>query len=610
MKKNPRHIEINNIENPDFLKDLSNKELEFLAEDIREYLIDITSQNGGHLSSNLGVVEATIALCKVFDFKKDKIVFDVGHQCYTYKILTGRNLRDLRKMGGTSGFQKIRESEYDHFEAGHSSTSISVINGFAISRDLRGEHYETVAFIGDSSLCNGLALEGINNIGNDKHKSIIIINDNDMSISTPVGGFSKMFRKISTSDFYRKSKHLYKRLLSNSKLGRFIYTKTYDFKNLIKRFLMKLSLFDYFDFSVIGPVDGHNIKQLTNAFLRAKHNDKTTIVFIKTIKGKGFSFAENDKVGKWHGVGGFNKETGVINNSDKESWSSLFAKLLEKEMENENVITITPGTGFGSSLLDISLKYPSRYIDVGISEEHAFTLAGGLSINGFHPVISIYSTFLQRAYDELSHDIARMNLDATILIDRSGLVGSDGETHQGIYDEAFLISIPNVVISMPSNRTEANFLLKESFNHHGVFAIRYPRENTDCLLEYDENLSFGKWIKTNHGTNIALVTFGPVVNILKNQLPTKVSLYNALFLKPLDLDAVNELLNYNKVVIYDPYGTKNGFASYLSAELLNRHFTGDVVIKAIPDQFIEQASTEQQREKYGLDIKSILNLFK
>ncbi|MCF0107826.1 MAG: 1-deoxy-D-xylulose-5-phosphate synthase, partial [Bacilli bacterium] len=304
-KKILKHINLSEIKSPDFLKELNYKELDLLSKDIAEYIIDVTSKNGGHLSSNLGVVDATIALCRAFDFSKDKIVFDVGHQCYTYKILTGRSLERLRQKDGVSGFQKIAESPYDHFECGHSSTSISVVNGLATARDMNGEKYHTIAFIGDSSIVNGLALEGLNITAQSGHKSIIILNDNDMSISKPVGGLATSFRKFSTSTFYRKSKNRFKRFMALTGVGRKMLNGFSRIKNWFKRKLLAITAFDNLGYAMIGPVDGHNIKMLERAFERAKDQDKSVIVVIKTIKGKGYKYAEADKTGEWHGVGKF-----------------------------------------------------------------------------------------------------------------------------------------------------------------------------------------------------------------------------------------------------------------------------------------------------------------
>ena len=613
MKKELKHIDISNIKDPTFLKDLSYKELDVLSDDIRNYLLEITSTHGGHLSSNLGVVESTISLCKTFDFTKDKIIFDVGHQCYTYKLLTGRNLKDFREKGGTSGFQKRNESIYDHYEAGHSSTAISAANGFALARDLNKENYNVIAFVGDSSFMNGLSFEGLNNLGQERHKVIIVLNDNEMSISQSVGGLSKVFRKLSVSNFYQKSKHAFQKFMYLTKAGKGLYKIAYAIKNFFKRRLLKMTLFDLLDFSIIGPIDGHDIKALDKAFTKAKNTDKSVVVMLKTIKGKGYSYAENDIEGKWHGVSGFDIATGKINSSNGVSWSKEYSLLLKEEMtKNNKLVTITPGTGYGSGLSEFSKLFKDRFIDVGIAEEHALTLASGLAINGFHPVISIYSTFLQRGYDQISHDLARMNLNSTLLIDRSGLVGKDGETHQGLYDESFLLSIPNVTIAMADNESHAKELLEESFNNHGVFAIRYPREDVIDFTS-DTKVSYGNWIKELSAKEIAIVSVGPITHLLKEELiknNIKVSLYNAIYIRPINEKIIEELLAYKKIIIYDAYATNKGFSSYLSSLLLNKGYKGIIISKTVANEFVKQASIEEQRKQYNISIEDIINLVK
>ena len=614
-KKEIPHFDIEKIENPEFLKDLSYKELDVLSGDIRDYIIDIVSKNGGHLSANLGTIDSTISLCRNFDFTKDKIIFDVGHQCYAYKILTGRKLDTLRKKDGISGFQKMSESPYDHFEAGHSSTSISAASGMAIARDLKQEKYDVIAFIGDSSIQNGLAFEALNNIAQSNHKVIIVLNDNDMSISQPVGGLSKLFRRLSGSSFYLKSKNVFRRIFWTTRFGKWLWIKFTRIKNWFKRKVINLTMFDTLGFDYIGPVDGHYIRHIDKALKRAKKSPKSVVLHIKTIKGKGYKYAEEDVDGEWHGVGKFNKETGEIAVKDAVvSWSEQYKVLLKNEMElNPNIVTIVPATGHGSDLDSLFTTFPTRMIDVGIAEEHAFTLAGGLAASGIHPVISIYSTFMQRGYDELFHDVARMNFDMTILIDRAGLVGSDGDTHQGIYDEAFLYTIPNVTIAMASKSNEALSLMKESLCHHGVFAIRYPRESFQNKVNEVKTIPYGTW-KTEIDTTskeTAIVSVGPVTGKLKDKLlemKKDATLYNAIYVKPYDKAKVKELLKFKKVIIYNAYATKEGFANALLADLMEQSYSGKVIVRTVPSEFVKQATIEEQREEFGLRIDDIIDL--
>jgi len=611
-KKIIKHIDLKSIKNPDFLKEMNYKELDVLSNDIRNYILESTSKNGGHLSSNLGVVDATIAMCRSFDFSKDKLIFDVGHQCYTYKILTGRSLDKLRKSDGVSGYQKMSESPYDHYEAGHSSTSISAASGLAAVRDLNKEKYHVVSFIGDASIANGLALEGLNNLGQGKHKVIIILNDNDMSISKPVGATAKFFRKVSNSSFYLKSKSVLVRFVEKTTPGKGFSNFLRGIKNWIKRHLMSLNVFDLMGFKTIGPIDGHDIKQLEKSFTQAKKINKSVIVFINTKKGKGYPFAEQDTCGEWHGVGKFDIDTGEELSHNSISWSKHIANIVDEQMGiNDKIITIVPGTSYGSCLTDTFVKYPERCIDVGIAEEHAFTLASGIAVGGYRPIISVYSTFLQRGYDEINHDLARMKCNATILIDRSGLVGSDGDTHQGLFDEQLLLGIPNTVVCMPSLPCEAVSLFKESLNNHGVFAIRYPKDNILEVKQKECPVEFGKWKEIIHGENTAVVAFGPVIIKLKELLEkgnSNVSLINAIYQKPMDLDMIKELLNYKKIIIYNPYSIEEGFCQNLASTLLKLKYKGEVIIKAVPDTFVKHGTVKEQRTWFELNPSDIIKI--
>lgn len=615
MSKKVNHIDLTAIKNPDFVKKMSYKDLDVLSEDIRNYILDITSKNGGHLSANLGTVEATIALCRAFDFSKDKIIFDVGHQCYTYKLLTGRQLDTLRKKGGISGFQKMSESPYDHFEAGHSSTSISAASGMAIARDLKGEHYDVVAFIGDSSIQNGLAFEALNNLAQSNHKVIVVLNDNGMSISQPVGGLSKAFRRMSGSSFYIKSKNAFRKFFFFTRFGRWMWVKFTKIKNWFKRKVIGFNIFDTIGLDYIGPVDGHYIRHVEKAVNRAKKSFKSVVVHIKTIKGRGYQYAEEDVEGSWHGVSKFDVTTGEISTKEAVvSWSRQYKLLLQNEMKsNDKIVTIVPATEYGSDIESLFKIYPNRMIDVGIAEEHAFTLAGGLASNGVHPVVSIYSTFLQRSYDQLSHDVARMNFNCTVLIDRAGLVGSDGETHQGIYDEAFLYTIPNVTITMASRSNEALSLMKESLCGHGVFAIRYPREYFSIQTEEVKKIPYGSWKVEleSKSKQTAIVSVGPITVDLKKKLQElhkDVALFNAIYVRPMDEKKVLELIGYEKVIIYNAYATKEGFANALESKLMSLGYKGKVIVKAVPTEFVKQATIEEQREFYGIKIDNIIDL--
>ena len=612
-------IDIRDIKGPEFLKELNYRSLDLLSEKIRREIIDKTSKYGGHLSSNLGVVEITIALHRMFNFKHDKLIFDVGHQSYTHKILTGRSLEYLRNRNGVSGFQKICESYYDCFEAGHSSTSLSAAQGFALNRDARGEKYDVVAVIGDGSIVNGLAFEALNNISHNNNKVIIILNDNEMSISRPTGGMGRFFAKISTASGYTNFKISYRRFMFKTRMGHALYNFTSRIKNAIKQKLVPTTYFDDMGFQYIGCIDGHNIKALEKAIARAKRTPKSVVLHIATVKGKGYRYAENDTTGYWHGVTPFEIESGKPKNLHPEelSWSHLFSDLLTALMaERNDLVIISPATVKGSGLEDLFSAYPKRTFDVGIAEGHALTLASGLAVAGTHPIVSIYSTFMQRAFDQIIHDIARMNLNITFLVDRSGLVGLDGETHQGIYDESFLLSTPNTVVTMPSSDKEAKYLLNESLKQHGPFFIRYPRDllKKNHLIQ-EENHQFGKWImeRVANSKRVAVIAVGQLLRSLKEliiEADLDVTLVNALFLKPHDQEMLSSLSEYETIVIYDAYATEFGFASYLKTKLCEMSYKGQIKSFAIPDAFVTQAKISEQLEELGLLPKQVFEEIK
>lgn len=602
-------INIHEIKNPKFLKTMSIKELEFLCTKIREEIISSCSINGGHLASNLGVVELTVALHKVFDFEKDKLLLDVGHQCYTHKILTGRSLEKLRKRDGVSGFEKRIESSYDCFEAGHSSTSLSTAYGMAVTRDINKEKYDVVALIGDGALTSGLAFEGLNNIGHGKSKVIIILNDNDMSISKPIGGFAKFLQDIRTSVSYNKRKKAYQRFMCKTRFGLWLYNLSAKVKNKFKRMFLSSNIFDTLGFTYFGPIDGHNLKSLEKILTQAKKATKSVVIHVLTVKGKGYKYAENDNIGVWHGVPPFNKENGqFIKNSNQISWSKLIANLLEEEMANdEKLVLINPAMIEGSCLRNIFHKYPNRTFDVGICESHSITMASGVALNGFHPIVSIYSTFMQRAYDEIQQDLARMDLNATILVDRAGLVGADGETHQGIFDEAMLYTIPNTVITMPSNQYEAKQLLKESLKKHGVFAIRYPK---DCIIDLNDEyeMNFGCWnYVTNNENDDVIVSFGPIINEVKSKI-AHIDIINALYQKPILDENVKKLLHYKRVIIYNPYATNEGFVNNLVKMLALYNYRGKILIVAIKQDFIKSGTIDEQMNDCQVSISHLIKV--
>lgn len=613
-KQEIRSIDLTKIENPNFVKDLSYRELEKLAEDIREEIITQTAKNGGHLSSNLGTVEATIALYRNFDFPTDKLLFDVGHQTYTQKIITGRSLAKLRQSDGVSGFQNREESIYDQYEAGHSSTSIGAATGMAIARDLNKENYEIIAFIGDASIANGVAFESLNYLGRSHHKVIIILNDNNMSISAPVGGFAKMFRKLKLSNSYLKSKDAYRRLLFKTRLGYHIYRFTWWIKDKLARLVLPQNFFEQLGFHYLGSIDGHDFKALDKSLKKAKTLKRSVIVHLKTTKGKGYSYSEKDEDGDWHGVGIFDITTGKspFNQENRLSWSDLYADLTASFLkDHQDAILITPATLKGSKLENVFQQYRKRTIDVGIAEENAFLIAQGLALNHKYPIVSIYSTFMQRGFDQIIHDLARMNLPLLILVDRVGLVGQDGPTHHGIFDSAFLQSVPGVVMAMGQDELEAKALMNLAKNIPSPFFIRYPRASLSLPLkeEPEAKISLGEWKITHLSPKkkLALISYGPLFKALSEQLPNdEITLVNAIFQKPLDEQVLTSLLDYQKIFIVDGYGVKEGFAHPIIAYLTRKQYQGEVLVKAIPNQFIKHASLEEQMDAVGLTPKQII----
>lgn len=596
------------------LKKMSNDELSELANSIRQYIIEKCSINGGHLASNLGIVELTIAIHKAFNLDNDKLLFDVGHQCYTHKILTGRSLDNLRKSNGVDGFIKRKESKYDHFEAGHSSTTISAAMGMALNRDLNNDNYEIISLIGDSSIANGLAMEALNNLNDFHHKIIIIINDNNMSISQPVGALHNMFQSIRLSSKYLKSKEKYRNFMQKNKFLQKIYEFTRIIKNGFKNFVLKNNLFEMFGCRYIGNIDGYDFKEMEQAFNKAKKLKQSVVIHVSTIKGKGYNLSEYGNVSSWHSVKPFDITSGKILSSlkdNEETWSHIYKELLDQELsENKKSILINPSTLVGSELSTLFDKYKQRTFDVGIAEEHALMFGAGYGLTLSKAYISIYSTFLQRAYDQLNHDISRMNIPLTILIDRAGLVGSDGETHQGIFDESLLMSLPNFVITMAKNKSEAQALFNLSKTITHPFAIRIPCGAT--LNNTNEiNIKFGKWIieKQSISKNLALISFGPKINDILDLVHDKdITIINAIFQKPFDFDLLHQLLTYKNIVIYDPYAIKDGFSYHLLAQLNELNYQGKVKICSIESSFIDKGSILEQEKRCLVDLEHLSNL--
>ena len=611
-KKEIRRFDLSKPFNPSDIKDLNEDELTLLAEDVRSNIISSCAKNGGHLSSSLGVVELTVAIHHYFNLPKDKVIFDVGHQCYAHKILSGRLLDNLRQDGGVSGFQKRNESEYDPYEAGHSSTSISAAMGFATARDLNKEDYQVIAVIGDSSLANGVSFEALNNLGAFDHKIILIINDNNRSIGKAVGYSSNMWERFRLSKGYLKRKDRYRRVMKKTKFGRGIYRVTSAIKNFFKYLLVRKNTFQNMGIYYISNIDGHDINALEKAFKYAVNAPSTVAIHVSTIKGKGYEYAETDKIGDWHGVVPFDINTGKpLKESDPSSlsWSKVYGDLVFDYMaKDEKMVVINPATVVGSHLCETFDKYKDRTYDVGISEEHAAVFASGMAVNGLHPYLSVYSTFLQRAYDEISHDIARMNANVTMLVDRVGLPGHDGETHEGIFDIAYLNSIPNIAICMAKDQNQARDLFEFSNKYEYPLAIRYPRGKT---LKQEQKVAnetkLGEWCIEKQGDDTVIITYGPVVNDVLNRFKNN-TVVNAIFQKPIDVELLKTLLNKKQIVIYDLYGTEEGFASIVKDALNKLSYKGTVKSLCVPSEFIKHASIEEQMTNLEISLDDLATL--
>ncbi|HEY8364622.1 MAG TPA: 1-deoxy-D-xylulose-5-phosphate synthase [Haloplasmataceae bacterium] len=607
------------IENPEFLKNLSNSELEKLCEEIRNFLVTSVAKTGGHLAPNLGVVELTVAIHKVFNSPKDKIIFDVGHQSYVHKILTGRAkyFDTLRQYNGLSGFPKCSESIHDVWETGHSSTSLSAACGFAYARDYLNEDYNVVAVIGDASLTGGMAFEALNHIGQTNKKIIIILNDNEMSISENVGAITKMLNRMRLSRKYHKMKKVYINIINKE---RHIYNFAKRIRDSIKSFFLKNNIFEEMGFEYYGPIDGHNLPTLIHSLTNVKMIEKPVLIHVITKKGKGYQYAENDKEGNWHGVGPFDVTTGKPLKElaiDTDSWSSIINKaLIRLAKQDDKIVVITPAMKNGSCLQAFEEEFPDRLIDVGIAEEHAITFAGALAKNNMHPFVSIYSTFLQRAYDQVNHDLARQDLPVVVGIDRAGLVDGDGDTHQGIFDISFLRPIPNTYIMMPKDAKEAFNLLYTAFHLKKLTFIRYPRGVTSTIgldNHQFELIKVGTWTQIRDGNDIIFISYGPSLYYLDdicNRHNINAKIINARFIKPLDEKLLQELLLDNKPIIVFEEAIKIGGLNSAILEFAqkNKCLSNLIYSVAIDDQFVPQGHNKYIYKDFNLDEESLVKL--
>lgn len=600
------------------IKSLNNKEKKILANEIREFIIQIVSKNGGHLASNLGVVELTIALESIFDVNKDKIVWDVGHQCYTHKILNGRKdkMISLRKMEGISGFPKINESKTDCFNTGHSSTSISAGMGIAKARDIQNKDYNVISVIGDGALTGGMAMEALNHVGSTKTKLIIVLNDNEMSISENIGGINELLTKLRSKRNYRKTNSLGKKLIKKIPLiGNNIVNIISKTKDAIKQIIIPGMYFEEIGIKYLGPVDGHNIEDLESIFSKAKEFDEPVLIHVLTRKGKGYKYAEENP-SKFHGVSNFDIDTGESLNKKNKDYSKVFGdKLVSLARQNKKIVAITAAMKDGVGLSEFSNVFKERFFDVGIAEQHALTLAAGLASEGMIPFVSIYSSFYQRAYDQVIHDICLQNLPVIMCVDRAGIVGNDGETHQGIYDMSFFKIIPNLTIMVPKNFKELEDMMEYAIKLKKPVVIRYPRggESNVNSKKYLP-ISYGKSEIIKVGSDVTILGIGKTVAVAyevakaleKNNISTEV--INVRFIKPLDQATIINSINKTSFVVVVEDNTKIGGLSSSIKELIVDNQLKKLTYKfySYPDEFIPQGSVSELEEKYKLDIKTLI----
>ena len=609
---------LNKIEKTNDIKNLKPDEYAPLAREIREFLIEKVSMHGGHLASNLGAVELTMALHLAFDMERDQLIWDVGHQSYTHKILTGRRegFDTLREYGGMSGFPKRHESTADAFDTGHSSTSISAGLGLAVARDLCGDTNKVIAVIGDGALTGGMAFEAMNNAAKLDTNFIIVLNDNEMSISHNVGGMSQYLDSIRTADSYQELKNdVMDSLQKIPVYGERMVKRIRKTKSSIKQLFIPGMLFENMGLTYLGPVDGHNISQMVRTFKKAAKVNGAVIVHVITKKGLGYPPAERHPA-RFHGTGSFDIETGLpLSKKTKADYTDVFASVMNMSAkENDRLVAITAAMETGTGLKRFHNQFPDRFFDVGIAEEHAVTFAAGLAARGLIPVVAIYSTFLQRAYDQILHDVCLQNLHVIFAIDRAGIVGSDGETHQGIFDISYLMTIPGLVLLAPKNKWELADMLRFAFEYDGPIAIRYPRgEAYDGLKEFRAPVVFGKSEVLYDETDIALFAYGsmiPTALAVREELKKlhyQCTLINARFAKPLDEELLLSLSADHKLLVtLEENVITGGFGQQVTQFLTDTGQTIKVLQIAIPDQFVEQGSVGRLREETGLDTDSIV----
>lgn len=607
---------LDQIKQPNDIKKISPRDYPALAAEIREFLVNKISVTGGHLGSNLGAVELTMALHLVLDLPQDKIIWDVGHQSYTHKLLTGRRegFESLRKYGGMSGFPKRKESDCDSFDTGHSSTSISAGLGLVKARDLQGEDYTVVSVIGDGSLTGGMAYEALNNAARLETNFIIILNDNNMSISENVGGVSKYLNNIRTSNAYLDVKDGIYYAIRNTKYGDPVVAGIRRAKNSLKQLVIPGMLFEDMGVTYLGPVDGHDTAALVRVIREAKRRKNAVLIHVLTKKGKGYAPAERHPA-RFHGAEPFDVQTGVpLKKKMKANYTDIFSTVMMKlGQRNDKIVAITAAMPDGTGLKRFSHAYPDRFFDVGIAEQHAVTFAAGLAAGGLKPVVAIYSSFLQRAYDQILHDVCIQNLPVIFAIDRAGLVGSDGETHQGIFDLSYLSSIPNMHICAPKNKWELSDMMKFAAAFPAPIAIRYPRgEAYDGLAQFRAPVEYGKAEMIYEEEGIALLAVGSMVKTAEGvrerlkECGLSCTLVNARFVKPMDEEMVCRLsATHRLIVTMEENVESGGFGERVRTFADEQELPGQILSITIPDEYVEHGNVELLKKEIGIDEETV-----
>lgn len=608
---------LDKINKPNDIKRLSKTEYPILAQEIRDFILEHVSQTGGHLASNLGTVELTMALHLVLDFPVDKLIWDVGHQAYTHKILTGRKeeFEHLREFGGMSGFPKQMESPCDCFDTGHSSTSISAALGYAEAKEIMGTDESIVAVIGDGALSGGLAYEALNNMTRLKSSMVVVLNDNEMSISENVGGMSHYLNKIRTGQKYNDFKAgVEKSILRIPLAGHDLAVSVKRSKDSIKHLLVPGMFFEDMGITYIGPIDGYNIQQMVESLVSAIELERPVVVHVKTVKGKGYRFAEKHPC-YFHGVGPFDLETGKVKEKkEKPAYTDIFArKILNMADQNQKIVAITAAMAEGTGLKRFRERYPERFFDVGIAEQHAVTFAAGLAAAGMKPVVAVYSSFLQRAYDQILHDVCIQNLPVIFAIDRSGLVGADGSTHQGIFDISYLSEIPNMTIVSPKNRYELEEAMDFALEWQGPIAIRYPRGTAyEGYQDIQTPMEHGKSEVLVEGKDIAILAVGNMLEeaektctILKEH-GINPTLVNVRFIKPFDTNLLDSLCeSHGMICTMEENVYSGGYGQAVGAYLKEKNAKVEFLPVAIVDQFVEHGSIQELRKLLNIDGASV-----